>query len=305
MNLKNPMVEFFERLGHKVIKTDSAWWYDVQPGVLLTIPYYKTITPSEKEIERLISENKLKALRYPTDLDQFGFLSNITVNNEREYDFKNLHQKARNQTRRGMENCKVEELDFKYIAKHALKLNRDTATRQGRESFYCDETYWNKYCQSAKETDGIHAWGAFFEGELASFLVVAETEGKWVEWIVNHSATHLRNKYANNALAFATACHFLKEKEFNGICYGLGSLEETGTLDHFKIRMGWKLKPIKQRLAVGGKYRTVFNYMPEYGLKILNKMFPKSYAVRKGVSMINHYRRQTKEIPTDMENYNQ
>lgn len=293
----NPMVEFFECLGHKIIRTKSSWWYDVQPGVLLTIPYYKEITPDEAEISELMSKNELRAIRYPTTLDSFGFISDITINTNKDYDLSCLHRNARNHTRRGLENCQVKQIDFDYLRKYGMELNEDTAMRQGRQSQYCDFDYWNKYCKAAKTVEGVDAWGAFIEGKLTSFLISVQTQDNWREWVVNHSLTALRNKSPNNALAFTVAQYLFQKEKCNGICYGLGSLEETGSLDHFKSRMGWTVQPIKQRLVFSKKVQMAFLLAQEPCLKIVNKLFPKSYKVRKTAAIIRLHRQQTLKNP--------
>lgn len=293
----NPMVEFFERLGHEVIRSENAWWYDAAPQVLLSLPYYRLIEPGEEEVDELLHKHKLRAIRYPTTLESYGFMSNITVNTDKNYDMSNLHQKARNQTRRGLENCVIEPVDFDYLIEHGLSLNQDTARRQERESQYADPDYWRKYCQAAKAVEGVSAWGAFVEGKLASFIISIEAEGNWREWVVNHSSTELRNKYPNNALAFTAAQHFFQKEKCEGICYGLGSLEDTTYLDHFKGRMGWTIQPIKQRLIFSKKFRLTFSFAQEPCLWILNKIFPKNYTVRKTSAMIRLYRQQTYDMP--------
>ncbi|MHC4159149.1 MAG: hypothetical protein ACYSSO_08735 [Planctomycetota bacterium] len=293
----NSMAEFFERLGHKVIKSESAWWYDVQPKVLLSLPYYKLIEPSPEESYGLLNKQKLRAIRHPTTLGSFGFTSTLAVNTNPNYNLSCQHQKARNQTRRGMENCIVEEIDFDYLVKDGLSLNQDTAARQGRESQYANPDYWRKYCMAAAATSGVSAWGAFVEGQLAAFLVAIEVED-WVEWVVNHSAPALLKKYPNNALAFRAAQHFFQKRGCRGICYGLGSLEPTPALDHFKQRMGWTLQPIKQHLIFSKKMRFAFSFAREPSLKVLSGIFPKNYAVRKATAMIRLYRQQTHDVPT-------
>ena len=292
----NPMAEFFDRLGHKIIYSPNACWYEVQPGVLLSIPYYKLVEPTEQELQELIKAHKLQAIRFPTMLNHFGFLSNIVVNTNKNYDFSSMHQKARNQTRRALENCKVEQIDFNFLSDHGLPLNDDTAKRQGRESQYASPDYWNKYCQAAKGVEGVTAWGSFIDGQLAAFLVAVEVDD-WVEWIVNHSATALRNKYPNNALAFSVAQHFFQKKNCTGICYGLGSLEPTPDLDHFKQRMGWRLEPVKQRLVFANKLALAATLAREPFLKLIGALFPKSYKIRKTSAMIRLYRQQTVDIP--------
>jgi len=288
----NPMVEFFERLGHKIIQSKSSWWYEVQPGVLLTIPYYKQIEPTEEETSKLMQKHSLRVIRYPTTLNSFGFLSNITINTNKDYNLSSLHQKARNQTRRGLENCRFEKISFDYLTENGLSLNEDTARRQGRESQYTDPVYWRKYCQAAKLVNGVSAWGTFVEGRLGAFLVSITAEGNWQEWVVNHSLTEFRKKCPNNALAFTAAQHFFQKEKCEGICYGLGSLEETGYLDHFKSRMGWDVQPIKQRLIFSKKIRVIFSLAQEPCLKVMGRLFPKSYTIRKTSAMIKLYRRQ-------------
>jgi len=292
----NPMAEFFERLGHKIIRTPNALWYDVQPKVLLSLPYYKLVEPVEEEIAGLMHEHKLRALRFPTALKNFGFVSNLALNTKTDYDLADQHQKARNQTRRGLENCKVEQIDFDFLMDKGLELNRETAERQSREGQYANPDYWRKYCQAAKETAGVSSWAAFVEDKLASFLVAIEVDD-WVEWVVHHSSTPLLKKYPNNALVYTAAQYFFRERGRKGICYGLGSLEQTLHLDHFKLRMGWELKPIKQRIVFSKAMRCLFSVAQEPALRVLDKLFPRNYTYRKASAMIRLYRRQSYDVP--------
>jgi hypothetical protein len=145
--------------------------------------------------------------------------------------------------------------------------------------------YWHKYCSAAKFIDGLSAWGAFVDVRLAPFLVVVEVDD-WVEWIVNHSSTALRNKYPNNALVFIAAQYYFRKESCNGICYGLGSLEATPELDHFKERMGWRRDPIKQRILFSKMARCAANVAQEPVLKLLNMAFPENYRIRKASALI-------------------
>jgi hypothetical protein len=290
------MAEFFERLGHKIIQSRSAWWYDVQPGVLLSFPYYKLVESTEEETTRLMYEHKPRALRFPTALENFGFVSNLALNTKTDYDLADQHQKARNQTRRGLENCKVEQIDFNFLMDKGLELNRETAERQGRKSHYAKPDYWRKYCQAAKETAYVNSWAAFVKGNLASFLIAIEVDD-WVEWIVHQSSTRFLKVYPNNALIYTAAQHFFKERGCKGICYGLGSLEQTSHLDHFKQRMGWTLEPIKQRLIFSKNMQIALSLAREPFLKILGKFFPKNYTARKAIAMIRLYHQQSYDIP--------
>ena len=190
----------------------------------------------------------------------------------------------------------MEQIDFDFLRNEGLELNRETAGRQGRESQYANPDYWRKYCQAAKETAGMSSWAAFVEGKLASFLVAIEVDD-WVEWVVHQSLTPLLKKYPNNALVYTAAKYFFKERGRKGICYGLGSLEQTPHLDHFKVWMGWTLEPIKQRLVFSKNIQIALSLAREPFLKVLEKFFPENYTARKTIAMTRLYRQQTSDVP--------
>lgn len=292
----HPMAEFFERIGQRTIRSESAWWCEVRSGVLLSFPYYRLLELSDAEIAGLFREHKLRSIRYPTPLTALGFESTVAVNANADYDLTALHQKARNQTRRGLENCVVEQIDFEDLIKHGLPLNQDTARRQGRDSEYGDPAYWRRYCLAAKATPGFSAWAAWVGGELGAHLVVAEYEG-WANWLAENSSAALLKQRPNNALVYETARHLFQNTETKRICYGVGSLEPVPELDRFKVRMGWTMQPIKQRLVFSTGVRCLFGLAREPALKLLGRLMPKSYAVRKATGMIRLYRKQSAEVP--------
>ena len=290
-----PMAKFFTKIGERIISSKSSWWHEVQNGVLLSFPYYNIIEPDQTEIDGLFQKHKLRALRYPTPLESFGFISTVELNTNHNYNLGCLHSAARRQTKQGLKNCSIEQLDFDYLKESGLILNRQTTDRQGRDSFYNDENYWHQYCQAAKETQGCIAWGAKVEGNLGSFLIAIEHDG-WLNCLLTNSSSTLLKKRPSNALIFEVSRYYLQERNMN-ICYGIGSLENIPELDRFKIRMDWQLKPIKQRLIFSKKIQFAFSFAQEPCLNLLNKAFPKNYTIRKTSSMIRLYRQQTLKVP--------
>ena len=299
-DLSNPMAEFFERIGQRTIRSESSWWHEVQSQVLLSFPYYKLIEPSREEIDELFGKYKLRAIRYPTPLNAFGFPSNLEVNMDPNYDLSYLEREARRQNRRGLESCTFEQIDFDYLAEHGLPLNRDTAQRQGRNTIYTNPEFWKRYCQAGKETPGVTAWGVFVEGQLGTYLVAVEFEGWW-NWLLTHSSTALLKKRPSNVLFYEATRRFFEKNPDKKICYGLSSLESVAPLDHFKLNMGVTMQPIKQRIVFSKKIRCLFSLAPEPCLEALNRLFPRSYTVRKASAMIRHWREQTSEVPSSEE----
>ncbi len=293
----NPMAEFFEKIGQRVIRSESSWWHEVQSRVLLSFPYYKLIEPSQEETNELFGKYKLRAVRYPTPLKAFGFASTLELNTDPKYNLSMLEREARRQTRRGLENCTFEQIDFDYLAKHGLSLNRDTAERQGRQTIYTDPDYWARYCRAGKKTEGVTAWGVFVQGRLGTFLVAVEFD-EWWNWLLTHSSTELLKKRPSNILFYEATRRFFEENPGKKICYGLGSLESVSALDYFKLNMGITMQSIKQRIVFSKAMRSVFSLVREPFLKVLEKFFPENYTARKAIAMIRLYRQQTYDVPS-------
>ena len=297
MNIdSNPMVEFFERIGQRTIRSESCWWYEVQPHVLLSFPYYKLIEPEDKEISELFRKYKLRAIRYPTPLEAFGFPSAVELGMDPNYDLSYVQSRVRRYIRKSLKICKVEQVDFDYLLKHGLSLNRDTASRQGRKTVYTDPAYWRKYCEAAKATPGISAWAALVGGQLGTYVVTSEFDGWW-NWLLTHSSAALSEHRTSHVLFYEASRQFFQNNPDNKICYGLGSLEFVPELDHFKQKMGIKRLRIKQRIVLSKSTSFAFKLAREPFLKALNKFFSQGYTIRKATAMIRLHRQQTSEVP--------
>jgi len=296
----NPMKEFFEKIGQRTFKTESTWWHEVQPGVLLSFPYYKLISPSCGELDTLFKTYNLKAVRFPTPLEGYGFPASLELNTNPQFNLDLLERESRRQTRRGLEACTYQQIDFDFLKSEGLKLNIDTADRQGRKTIYTDLKYWDNYCDAGKATQGMEAWGVLVDGKLGTYLVSAEFDGWW-NWLLTHSSSEYLKQRTSNVLFYEGPRNFFEHNPDKKICYGLSSLEDVDKLDYFKINMGVQIQPVKQRIVFAKKYKMVFNHTPEFALSFLNSLFPKSYTVRKATSMIRLYKQQTSEVPKTME----
>ena len=292
----NSMGEFFERLGHRTIRTESSWWYEVQPRVLLSFPYYRLLEPPPEEIQELFGKYKLRVVRYPTPAEAFGFPSAVEVNTDPTYDLSWVQPRTRRYIQKALKACKYEQTDFDYLMEYGLSLNRDTAERQGREAIYTDPNYWRRYCAAGKAVPGVTAWRVTVEGQLGTFLVAVEFDGWW-NWLLTSSSAALSNVRTSHVLFYEGTRRFFENNPDKKICYGLGSLESVSELDHFKQKVGVTRQPIKQRLVFSTPMRCAASLAQEPCLKLLHRLFPKSYKIRKTGAMIRLYRQQGHQLP--------
>jgi hypothetical protein len=167
----------------------------------------------------------------------------------KDYDLNAVHPKARRQTRQALNNCAVKRIEFHDLVDVGYGLNRETELRQGRKETGMSQLRWARYCEAASQTPDMEAWGAFVQGQLAGFVVCALV-GRCYNFIYQSSSTAMLLHRPNNALAFAVTKGAMGRADVDSVCYGLRSVENTESLEHFKLQMGFSIKPLEERVLL-------------------------------------------------------
>lgn len=281
--------EFFRNAGFKVYCSPSAEWYMIQEGMLMSIPYNKLISPSSKELDILLKESGALGLRFPTDVENYGFESKIEICENYDYGLQYLKHDAKNRVNKGQKNCEFKSVTVEELRSEGFQLNLKTLDRQGRKDPKGNRKYWDRICDGLSITSGVKIWGSYCQNHLAAYVVVFEMP-EITEMVIQNSDSDYLQYCPNNLLTYNVARHYLVETEKKvPLCYGLGSLEETPGLDDYKIRMGFTLKPIKQQIYFRKEIRWLlcpsllktFRFFNLNIFKGKNYKFDKSYALLK------------------------
>lgn len=238
--------QFLRATGHRVLRTESAYWYDASRFFLLSLPGHHTIAPEPEEIRALLWGGRTCGVRFPAPLDGPGKPSYQIVCDDRDYRLERLSANVRSKVRRGLRRCDVAAVPFSELAAHGLAADRDTLARQGRR-VRLQGHRWRQYWDAAASTRGMEGWGAFVSGELVAFLVTVEF-GDCVEFLLARSRSDHLDAYPNNALIFRVTEEMLMRRGMREITFGLESLEPVGPLDAFKFGMGFRQRPLRQRV---------------------------------------------------------
>jgi GNAT superfamily N-acetyltransferase len=234
--------EYWRLQGYRVIETESSYWHRRESLVYISFPYHRVVNPAREELSRLLFRAPAAAVRYQSLPDAIHPHGGLFVCSSRDYDLSLLHKKARNQTRRGLENCTIEQVEMSYLARYGHGLTMQTLQRQGRRPQRGSLRKWLRSCDVASSLPGFEAWGARVGGRLAAFMLTALVEG-YLSILDQSSATEYLHYYPNNALTFAVTKLKLSDPKVTCVSYGLKSLEDTEGLNLYKIRMGFQLEP--------------------------------------------------------------
>ncbi len=283
--------EFYSNAGFKVYTSPSGEWCELQRGMLISIPYHRLINPSQEELDNLLKVSGAWGLRFPTAVDNYGFLSKLEVCNHFGYDLQFLKHKFRNRVVKGQQHCEIRAVSIQELRDEGYKLNLRTFQRQNRNDPKVNPEYWNRICDGLSKTKGVNILGAYFQGRLAAYVVILETPSM-TEMIIQSSDSELLSYCPNNLLTFYVTRHYLtKRSNPVPICNGLGSMDDTPDLDRYKVGLGYVMQPIKQRLYFRRGVRLFLRPSLLHLGELINKYIIKgrSYKLDKICGMLRRY----------------
>lgn len=250
-DLLTSYVKFLRTKGHRVIQTPSTVWIDVRPLIFQSTPPFRLDPQIAQEADYVFHKTLALACRYfevnavlPSGVDekQEGTILYLLYP---PYDLSCLHQKARNQTRRGLERVEVRREPLnEQIEDMAYRVYRDNVQRLGL--FRTEKQIrlrWQTWTRSLKSTDCAEFWGAWTGEELVAFSVVVWTP--WgVEIVLQRSLASALRLYPNNALVY-TIAQDVFARGAALLSFGLQSFAGgRDGLHHFKVNMGFQAVPL-------------------------------------------------------------
>jgi hypothetical protein len=283
-------LDFLQRIGHEVREVDGVHWFNCGARVFSSLPYHRDVDAHSIDLREILRSDGLVA-RFGCPVDQ-GVPSFRIVCDAKDYDFPLLRSRTRTQVRRGLEVCHVERIEFQQLQKLAMSLNADTLIRQGRKVPSDLQNYWSRYYQQAALTQGAEAWAAFVGADLAAYLISFMIDDVANLLIVRSSSQHLEC-YPNNALLFQFLSTRLKDSDVRMVSYGYESIQsDLGSLDQFKLGMGFRKDPVGQRIEFAPWLSPFINRFTDAVTRRVLKSVGSSETVSKLQGMLNWYRDQ-------------
>jgi hypothetical protein len=250
------LVSFLERLGHDVVETRSAYWYDVGPRFYINFPHCVAVEPDAAELSGFFRRMAF-GVRYFAPADGPGRPSYALVCRDKEYNIDRLSSNGRSKVRRGLRRCRVERLEPAYVRAHGRRAEEDMMRRTRTRPRHAWDAYW----RAVELSSGVEVWGAFVDDTLAAYTL-GGIAGPCAEIWDSRSVTDLLPHYPNNALLYTMVRDLLSRPEIDEVFFGVESVEETGSLVQFKESLGFVRAPVRQRVVLHPVLGAVFHRRP-------------------------------------------
>jgi len=280
--------EWLRRQGYRVVRTASSYWYEAGARVLQAFPYHSLIEPSERELRDLLLRHGAIALRYSTPLSAGqGKVSYHVVCEDLAYDLASLARQARQNTRRGLEYARVEQISLSRLGEEGWRLRRDSLERQGRLGAE-NEAWWRRMCACAADLPGFEAWGALHDGELVASFLAFVCDDRFTLPHEQSATAHLEHR-PNNALYYVVTRQAVRRPGIRGAFFGVHSLDAPASVDGFKLRMGLSAKPVRQRVVFHPFLAPLANRLSHAVIRGAAVRCPNSALLAKAEGMMRFY----------------
>ena len=274
--------------GYRVIKTDSSYWVESGPRIYQAFPYHWIINPSAMELDELLRNFKAIGLRYSTEINASeGMVSYHIEIEDRDYSLEKLPKKARHDVCKGIKQFAVERIPFAQLVKEGWELRAETLVRQGRHGAENRE-WWENLCSSANELPGFEAWAAVRKDRLAATLISFKCDD-CISILYQQSRSEDLSLGVNNLLTFVFTQNLLSSDHSSRIFYGLHSLDAPASVDKFKVRMGYTVKPVRQRVLFHPWLSPLINRYSYHAFRGVVNLLPNRPILAKTEGMVRFY----------------
>ena len=280
--------EWFRRQGYRVIRTRSTYWVEAGPRVFQAIPYHWVIRPAEEELREFLRQENAIGLRYSTPMDaEVGSCSYHVVYDRPSYSLKDVDASIRSKVRRGLEACVVGPISFDRYSREGWPIEQDTHERQGRHTRH-GRAAWERMMAAAEGLEGFEVWGAEVEGRLAAGLMFLQVDD-CISLLYQQSLREFLPLRVNNALLFGVTGALAARPGIHLIHNGLHSLDAPASVDQFKLRLGYKIRPLRQRVVIHPRLASWFDHGASRFFDRLAGWSPESEFLRKAEGLTRFY----------------
>ena len=244
--------------GLKVVAgSKNTVWRSHERFSMLRQPTCALHMPSREEIKSVFQESHAVMLTFTVNpSNRWAANSCLYLCTDPEYSLAKLKKNVRYDIRRGLHEFEVRFMDQTEIIALGKQAYCDTLLRTGlsvqhREAF---ERAFSRQCRDTRYL------GAIKDAQLAAFLLITEIDD--CVSIGGYSANEFLPFCPNNALVYHATRHYLAERKFRVVDYGLSSIQATSNaegLHKFKSKMGFESVQVHRAFVVNPLLRPLVN----------------------------------------------
>jgi len=239
------------------------------------MPLFHVEPPSSAEIRRALWRGRAAVVSYIREPDEhYPANAWLYVCTDCDYALEKLTPAMRRNVRKGFKELKIGPVTAAELLDHGADAFRDSRRRFGLKEEPVEE--FRRQIALRAKCRGHLFFGAWKDDQLAAYLSIAEVDD-WAEVTSCFSVDRFLPMRPNDALLFYALSHYLRERAFRMVNFGLSSIQTDSNragLHKFKTKVGFEARPVHRTFIVHPLLRPFTNRLTLGGIKVARQLRP-------------------------------
>jgi hypothetical protein len=270
----NRFAELYERQGRSVRFVNNKFWVKYGRIIVPIGPINIDYSISEEQARQLMKmiPGSLMIRRTHGYQEPGGCEDWYAVISDEFKDLASFRSKHRWEIKKGLENCKVKQVDADFIVRYGYDVYLSTFSRYKGEIKPIGKKDFIRIIGTTKDFDDIyHYWAVFYENKVIGYSMMAIFGNEEVLISVGKFVPKYLKLHSHSALIYTLTQHYLSNLSIGCINTGFrGIYHETDVQERNIKKFSFKKKPLK--LAITYNYLLQFFLAATYSFrKLLGK----------------------------------
>ena len=156
------------------------------------------------------------------------------------YDIHMIPSKSRRKViRRGLSRCEVRTISPEEFAATGHAVYKAAVSRHAGRDHIASQEEFVKGIEKAAELNAWEIWGAFYNGQLAAYVVCLVIEDAVIK-SSSKSDPHLLKVNPNDAVSFVLTKHYIRENKARYVSSGARSIYHETNVQNFMLTHGYR-----------------------------------------------------------------
>lgn len=284
----NEYVSALARNGTKVLPgARGTFWVQYECYAMMRGPTFDLTPPSREELQRVLRRGRTALATYLILPDESHPANAwLYVCRNKSYCLEKLGVSARRDARRADRSLRIEFLDWQTVMAHGFTAFSETRSRVGLSDGTVAQ-FDNRFSRFSRNPFH-YAVGAWRNDALVAFMSLVVVDD-WVEIEGSFSTDGTRACCPNDGLAHFVLNHFLVERQFNTVSYGLSSIQDTPHIDGlhaYKKKVGFEPQPVHRAFILHPLLRPFANPLTLRGAYAVSRVLSQNRLMKKASGVL-------------------
>jgi hypothetical protein len=264
----------------------GTFWARHESSAMLRFPKFHLAPPRPQEVRQVLWHGRAAVASYLLEPDEHHPANAwLYVCTNQAYLLDKLASNARRDIRRGLRELIITPLTSEQLLAHGFPAFRDTRRRNGLNDGTLEEFHrWFTGLAKLPEVVFLAAWK---DEQLAAFANITEVDD-WAEFGCFSMSALLRYT-PNDALVYSILSHYLVERRFRLVSYGLSSVQDESNaagLHRFKLKLGFEAHPVHRAFVLHPLLRPLINPLTLWGVSTMLRLKPGDRHLKKAQGVL-------------------